>query len=576
MEQTFLFEFGLVLIIATALGLIARLLKQPLILAYLIAGVIIGPFALGLVQNFEIIKNFASIGIVFLLFLIGLELNPRKLLEIGGSALAVAVAQILFSGLIYYLAATIFGLTGVSALFLAAALTFSSTAIIVTLLSNRNDLNSLHGKIIVGVLLVQDFVAIILLTFFSGISSGGSLSIRELSFQISARAIVLFALTYLVGQYLLPITFHRIARSQELLFLSGLAWCFCLSMVALSLGFSAEIGAFLAGITLAPLPYSAHIAAKTKPLRDFFIMIFFIYLGTSLVFTNLTALIKPALIFSLLILLANPFIVMIIMALLGYRKRTSFITGLTLTQTSEFSFIVVVLGAKINLFPKEIVTLTSLVAIFTVFVSTYLISNTNKIYHWLWPYLKFLDSGQIKNDLYNIPEDLENHIILIGCNRIGSIVLETLKKNHEKVAIIDFDPKKIRALTENKENCYFGDAADQDIVEHLHVQKAKMVISTIDKIEENEMVLKIYRKANHRLKIVLMAQTSEDALELYAAGADLVIVPTFISGDYLSLVLKQIYKGEAKLDHLKDKEIEALRGYVNDPFLKKLVAKTGK
>ena len=314
MDQTFLIEFGIVLAIAAALGVLARIFRQPLILAYLIAGIIIGPFVFGLVKDSDLISNFASIGIIFLLFLVGLELNPSKLVEIGRPALIAGLAQIIFSGLIYYLVAYIFGLSGTGAFYLAIAFTFSSTAIIVTLLSNRRDLDSLHGKMLVGILLIQDILAILILTIASGMKSGNiDVGTYQLGFQIILRALVLFALTYLIAKYILPPVFHRIARSSELLFLSSLAWCFILSITALGLGFSAEIGAFLAGISLAPLPFSTHVAAKTRPLRDFFLMIFFIYLGTTLIFTNIASQLTGAIVFSLLILIINPIIVMIAM-----------------------------------------------------------------------------------------------------------------------------------------------------------------------------------------------------------------------------------------------------------------------
>jgi len=575
LDQTFLIEFGIILVVAAGLGIILRILRQPLLLAYLLAGVLIGPFALGLVQNADIISNFASIGIIFLLFLIGLELNPRRLLEIGGSAVTIGLVQIAVSGLIYFLIANIFSITGLGAVYLAAALTFSSTAIIITLLSNRSDLDSLHGKLIVGILLVQDFVAIILLSIFSGANSSflSNLLPYQITFQVTLRAILLFVVTFLVGQYVLPLTFHRIARSQELLFLSSLAWCFLLAMAALALGFSAEIGAFLAGIALAPLPYSPHIAVKTKPLRDFFIMIFFIYLGSNLVFSDFNKVLTPALVFSSLILIVNPIIVMLTTSILGYGKRTSFITGITLTQTSEFSFIVIVLGVKLKILSPEISTLASLVALITVFISTYLIANTNRIYHFVAPYLHFLESGRKRDDVHILESALKDHVILLGWHRIGSIVFDTLKDEGKNVVVVDVDPKKIQKLIEMKENCIFGDAADHEIVEHIGLNEAKMVISTINRFEVNELILKTYRKINKSVKVIMTAGDTEEAAELYALGADLVIIPTMISGDYISHVLEQIHSG-ITLNKIKENNLRHLEKHNGDFFIKEALEKS--
>ncbi len=575
MDQTYLLEFGAVLIVAAVLGVFARLFKQPLILAYLVAGILIGPFALGVINEPKIIETFASIGIIFLLFLIGLELNPRKLLEIGNTALIAGFFQIVFSGIFYFIAVKLIGYSSTASAYMAVALAFSSTAIIITLLSNKNDLDTLHGKLLVGILLVQDFVAIFLLTIMSGInSSGDNPAILQLSTQIIFRAIILFVSIFLISKYVFPPIFRRIARSQELLFITSLAWCFFLSIVALSLGFSAEIGAFLAGVSLATLPYSHHVASKTRPLRDFFIMIFFIYLGTNLVFDNIGATITPAIVISLLILIINPIVVTLVLSFMGYRRRTAFLTGISLTQVSEFAFIVVALGTKANILPKEALTLVSMVAVITVFVSTYLYFASNKIYSWIRPLLNRIKGIHRTEDLYNLKDELKDHIVLIGYHRMGTILFEALKTKGETVAVIDYDPKRIQELIDRNEICTYADAVDHDIIEELNLKKAKMVISTIEKIEENQLLMETYRLVNKNLKVILTAQNVEEAEELYQLGADLVIVPSLISGDYLAYLLGRITKKEITLEQLKAKELESIASGESDQLVRQFAAKT--
>jgi len=571
MDQAFLVEFGVILVVAAVLGVLARFFKQPLILAYLVAGILIGPFAMGLVKSGQVIEIFAQIGIIFLLFFIGLELNPKKLLEIGNTALVAAFFQILFSGIFYFLAAIVFHFNAVASIYLAIALTFSSTAIIVTLLSNKNELDSLHGKLLVGILLVQDFVAIFLLTIISGINSAQDVSLLTLSYQVVVKAILLFVTTFLISKYVFPPIFAKIAKSHELLFISSLAWCFLLVIVSISLGFSAEIGAFIAGVSIASLPYAIHVASKTKPLRDFFIMIFFIYLGTTLVFSDFSKTIIPAIVLSILILLINPVVVTAVLTFLGYRKRTSFLTGISLTQVSEFSFLVAALGVKANILPKEVLTLVSMVAIITVFISTYLISSCHKIYHYIRPYLGFIKQGQKSDDLYNLPEELNDHVVLIGYHRIGSIVFHALKENGEKVAVIDYDPHRIKELIEQNEICTYADAVDHEVLEQLKLDHAKMVISTIHKFEENILILETYKKFNKKLKIILTAQDSDEALELYDLGADLVVVPSMITGDYLGLLLKNLGQKEVDIDDIRKKEIAVITNHQNDHVVSKLL-----
>lgn len=562
MDQAFLIEFGVVLIAAAGLGILARIFKQPLILAYLIAGILIGPLVFGLIKDTKMIEGFASIGIVFLLFLVGLELNPRKLLEIGSSALTIGGAQILISGLIYFVVAKLLNFTGAGTIYLAAALTFSSTAIIVTLLSDKRDLDSLHGKILVGILLIQDFVALLLLTIFSGMSKGiADQSLTEMILSISWKTIVLFVLTFICGKYLFPIIFRRIARSQELLFITSLAWCFSLVIISTLLGFSAEVGAFLAGISLASLPYSGHIAAKARPLRDFFITIFFIYLGTNLIFDNFALVAQKALVFSVFIIIVNPIIIMLVMSLLGYRKRTNFLTGISLTQVSEFSFLVVALGIKLNILPKDTISLVSTIAIITVFISTYLISHSSKVYQFLRPVLGLIESKKKKDELYNVPDELSDHIILVGFHRTGSHIYEELTNAGEKVVVVDFDPRHLQSLIDVNKPCIYGDAIDHELLEKLKPEKAKMLISTINKYEENRSIIETYRKINKKLQIIMTADENEDALDLYEHGADLVILPTLISGEYISYIIKQIGEDKIKIGDFKDKVIKAIKNH---------------
>ncbi len=571
MEQTFLVEFGLILTVATILGIMAKLLKQPLILAYLLTGVIVGPFALGLIKNIEIVEGLASIGIVFLLFFIGLELNPRRLIELGKSALTIALVQILILGSIYYFACLGLGLSGMGAIYLALALTFSSTAIIVTLLSNKKDLESLHGKILVGILLVQDFVAVAMLAIFPGIGENGGIGFSSATTQIIIKALILFALVFLVGKFILPPIFAKIAKSQELLFISSIAWCFILVVLSFGLGFGSEIGAFLAGISLAPLPFSAQISTKTKPLRDFFHTMFFVYLGSTLVFADVEKIAVPSLLFSLIILILNPIIIIITMSIIGFRKKTSFLTGISLTQISEFSFIVIAAGNKLQILPSETMTLTSMVAIITVFVSTYLISHASKIFRILSPYLGFLESGKKGETLMRLPEKLKNHNVLIGYHRIGEILLDTLRQQKKETVVIDVDPARINKLIDMGENCIYGDATDSELMEKINLSEASMAISTLDKLEENKILIDYYRNENKKITLIMVSEDVDDALELYEKGADLVVVPTVISGDYLAYLLNRINNGEIKVAKQREKEIEAIEKHKEDLVLHRFI-----
>jgi Trk K+ transport system NAD-binding subunit len=287
-------------------------------------------------------------------------------------------------------------------------------------------------------------------------------------------------------------------------------------------------------------------------------MIFFIYLGTTLVFTNFSTTIAPALVLSLIVMIVNPIVVTIVLSLLGFRKRTSFITGISLTQISEFSFIVIALGVKGNVLPQETITLVSTVAVITVFISTYLISSSQAIYHFFKPLLSLIKTNRQNEDLHNVPEQLSDHIILIGYHRMGTKIFKTLKSLGEKVAVIDYDPRRIRELIDQNEICTYADAIDHEVIQELKLSKAKMIISTIDKIEENRLIYETYKKDNKKLQFIMTAQDNEDSDDLYKMGVDLVIVPSLISGDYLSFLLEKLNKKQVTLEDLKKKELESI------------------
>lgn len=559
MEYSFLFEFGLILVIATLLGIIAKILKQPLILAYLIAGILIGPFVLGLVKNMDVIRSFSTIGIVLLLFLVGLELNPRRLLEIGIPAIIIGLAQVTISGLIYYLIGIKSGFSSVSMIYIAIALTFSSTAIIVTILSNKKDLENFHGKILVGILLVQDFIAVVMLTILSGLKiENATTLLHSPLLTIIFKAIILFTFVFLVAKYIIPTLFSIISRSYELLFITSIAWCFLLAIISQSLGFSAEIGAFLAGIALAPLPYNNQLISKTKPLRDFFLMIFFINLGSNLIFDQIQHTILISLPFILAILIINPLIVMVIMALLGYRKRISFLVATSLTQISEFSYLIVALGVKLGYLPDTATSMISIIFIATIFISTYFITFNRKIFHYVRPLLGNFERKNTRDNLENIPTDINGHIILVGCHRMGEYILESLLKLKEKIIVVDFNSSKINELIAAGIPCIYGDGIDHDLIEKLAVPKAKMVISTIDNFEEGSILIDLYRSHNKKIQVILTAHNEEDGLNLYKQGADFVIVPSTISGEYAGFVLKKIEEGKTDFRKIRKQEIRAL------------------
>ena len=548
-----LLELAIVILIAAVLGATAKLFKQPIVLAYLIAGVVIGYFGFFRFTDKEIFRMFSDLGIMFVLFLVGLEINYTSLRLVGKPSLIIGFAQIVFTFIIGFLIAFLFGFNNLISAYIAIALTFSSTVIVVKILSEKKDLNSLYGKLSIGILLVQDFLAILLLIILTGVESGKGLILSDILLTI-VKGAALFVLMLILGKKIFPKIFDKIAHSQELLFLTSLAWLFIVAAGAEKIGFSIEIGGFLAGLALANASEHFQIASRIKPLRDFFILIFFVILGSSIIFSNFSGLTLPIIVFSLFVLIGNPLIVLIIMGLMGYRKRTSFLAAVTSAQISEFSLILAAVGLKLEHLTEPAVSLITAVGIITITLSTYMIIYGEEIFRRLSPYLLIFERKKTKEDESFIKE-FNKPIILIGCHRTGQSIAYNLPK--DDLLIIDFDPDIITQLKKHGFNYLFGDIADLEIMEKANLNKAKLIISTSPDLEDNLTLLSEMKNVAAKPKIIVRARTENEAKILYQNNADYVLLPHFTAGQYLGKTIT--LDPEMKIiESLKKKDLELM------------------
>lgn len=541
MSNIFL-EITLVICLAAFLTVLFRLLKQPAILAYILTGIIIGPLGQLQLHSQEVLQAMGELGITLLLFMIGLELKLSELKSVGKIAATLGIAQIIFTTLTGFAICQVLGFSRVSSLYISVALMFSSTIFVVKLLSDKKDLSSLYGKISLGFLLIQDFVAIVSLVFLSGFKTATFEFSLATFVVVIIKAIVLFGIIVYVSKTILPKLIDAIARSSETLFLFSIAWALGLSALVSSsyVGFSIEIGGLLAGLSLANASENFQIAAKIKALRDFFITMFFVILGTSMTFTHLGNIWAPAVVLSLFVLIGNPLIVMIILGLQGYRKRTSFLAGLTAGQISEFSFILVFLGNSLGHIPQEVVSLVTLVGIVTFTLSTYMILHGNSLHKLLGNMLTIFERRDTQEEISSPSSgqpDFTNHVVLVGANRMGESILEALLGSDEKVLVVDFNPDIVKKLSQKNVPYLFGDISDLEIQERAHLNTAKLIISTVPDTSDNLILLKELHK-NKKTKVVVIGASSQDAKELYKAGADYVVVPHLLGGKHLAKMIK--------------------------------------
>lgn len=529
-------ELGLIIAIGIIITVITWILRQPLILGYIFTGIIVGPNLLGILRSTEVLGVFSQVGIALLLFIVGLGLTPRVVKEVGKVSVITGVGQVIFTSAIGFLISKSLGFSTITSIYIAIALTFSSTIIIMKLLSDKGDTSTLYGRIAIGFLIVQDIIAMIILMVVSSSRQGFNLGVIFENFAIGVGLVVAL---FLLGIYALPKITNIIAKSQEFLLLFSVGWCLILAALFHYLGFSMEIGALLAGITLASSPYKYEISAKMKPLRDFFIVLFFILLGAQIGFANLGTYAIPIILFSIFVLIGNPLIVMVLMGLLGYTRRNSFLAGLTVAQISEFSIILVALGIKMGHLTNEILFIITTVALITIAGSSYVILYADKIYPYLSNYLKIFERKGQKVDAHKYHSSDKYDIILFGCDRIGYDLLKSLKKLRTKFLVIDYNPDTIVNLAKEGIECRYGDAEDVELLNELNFSDAKMIISTIADFDTNCFLITKIMEINRNAVVIVVAHQIDEAIELYKKGASYVIMPHFLGGKHAATLIER-------------------------------------
>jgi Kef-type K+ transport system membrane component KefB len=553
MIETFFLELAIIIVVATVLGILFRKLKQPVLLAFIFAGIILGSSFLNVITYQELMQVFSELGVAFLLFLVGINLDLRIFKEIGKTSIITGIGQIIFTTFCGFLIASFLGFGFIEALYIAIALTFSSTIIIVKLLSDKKELNSLYGKISIGFLLVQDFVAIVALIFIS--SFAFSVDLTSQIFQFISGLVLLFLLFFIATRFLAKRIFALLSTSQELLFLGAISWCFIFTAAAILLGFSKEIGALLAGVSIASLPYTYEVLGKLKYLRDFFIVLFFVVLGSNLVFASSDIILAPAIIFAIFVLVGNPIIVFILMAKLGYKGRTSFLSSLTVAQISEFSLILILLGQSVGHVSHQVTSIITLVAVATISVSTYMIIYNNKVYDTLSGFLPILRTKRFFEDSLHMIKAKEYAFVCLGFGETGKRIFLDKELNRKDVLVVDFDPAALKEAARKKFNTFYGDVSDLETLNFILKVKPKIVVSTIMDVKLNIVLAKKLLQKNRDINMIVLAHDIPGAKKLNAAGIDFVLVPSLLTAQKMKIILKDIKDGnESELDRLKNTE----------------------
>ncbi len=535
MNNIFL-QLALVLSLASAIGYVVYRLKFPLVVAYLLSGVLITLFHFFNPHDSLLFGVLPDLGIALVLFLIGMELDLREVKALGGPIILSALGQIFISTLAGYAIAGFLGFSPVESVYLGLGLAFSSTVVVVKLLLEKRDLNSLYGKLSVGILLLEDLVAIAALMFISLNSSVFHLGLNN-SFplvKIVLSALLLFGLTYLLSRYVLEKIFDEVAKSVELLFLTAITWCFLFTALAVMMGFSVVIGAFLAGVALASSPYHLQIQGKIKPLRDFFLTLFFIYLGLQARVSDLAQAWPAILVFTAYALIVKPLIYLLILGTFGFRKHTLFQTSLNLSQISEFSLVVLLVGKQSGVISDVALSAMAAVGVLSIIFSSIMIEYSHKIYQLLAPFLRFFEHPEKVHHLESrLEEEIEDHVIVIGAHRVGGPVVEYLQNTKIPLVVMDFNPHIVEKLRKDGVKVIYGDVGDPEILDNLRLEKARLIICTANDFADNELLLEECKRRRVQAKIVARATEPSQARILKQMGADYVILPEQVSGDFL-------------------------------------------
>ncbi|WP_246020463.1 cation:proton antiporter [Aliigemmobacter aestuarii] len=530
-------EVALLLAMAAGIGLFGTLLRQPLIVSFIAVGLIAGPSALDVVHSDAQIDLLSELGIAVLLFLVGIKLDVKLIRSLGAVSVMTGMGQVLFTAFFGYLIGLAVGLGHVTGLYVAVALTFSSTIIIVKLLSDKREIDALHGQIALGFLIVQDLFVVMAMIVLSAIgigtsdeaTHGGGSVLSVLASGVAMVAAVILFVRYVAN----PLT-ERLARAPELLVIFAIALAAMFAAIGDLVGLGKEVGGLLAGVALASTAYRETIAARLAPLRDFLLLFFFIALGATLDLSLLGSHVTGAVIFSLFVLIGNPLIVLAIMGAMGYRKRTGFLAGLTVAQISEFSLIFVAMGVSLGHVTDDALGLVTMVGLVTIAASTYMITFSHHLYALFEPWLGIFERKGTPRE----PSEAGSHtissfqVIIFGLGRFGTAIGIRLRKRGVRVLGVDFNPLAVRRWRELGLEAEFGDATDAEFVAELPLRGVVWLVSTVpihptglSHEDARRTLIQLARTAGFTGRIAAASHSPHDTEMMFGSGADMVLEP---------------------------------------------------
>ena len=562
-------DLAIILLSATVVGFVAKRTGQPTIIAYIVAGVLLGPAALGIVEVGELTETLSELGLAFLLFLLGIKMRIEEIRHVLAPIVRISIPQMIAVALVGGGISLALGFTPVESLLIGLAVMYSSTAVVIKMLTDKDEATSLHGKIDVGVLLVQDIVVVIILAVLAAGRPDSAAEVATTLAVVLTLVAIITVVAIAASQYLLPRVFRRIADDKEVFFLVAISWAFLFVFVSENVNLflapfgieaylSIEMGAFLAGLAIAQLPYSKELQDRVNPLTDLFVMVFFVSVALDLEANELLFYWEEALLAALVLMPAKLVIFFLLIDRQGFDLETTFLGSVNMMQISEFGIIVGVAAQQGGFIGVEVLGFLTLLALVTMSVSVYFIEYNSRLFELARPYLSRWDT---ESEFAGEKKEYRDHAVVIGYDEVTKNALPLLAEHYEDVVVVDRRADHVETLDSEGYDAVYGDFRSATIRKDVALKKAEFVLSSSVQLEVNKALLE---EVGGDATVIVEAERTEDALELYERGAHYVIVSGRLAADRLADYLEAYLLGNEALEQAIRSDIELLES--PDPF----------
>jgi len=540
-------DLAIILLAAAVAGFAARQTGQPTIIAYILTGVVVGPVVLGLVEVTELTETLSELGLAFLLFLLGIKMRLDEVKHILAPIAKISIPQMALVASVGIGISLALGFDLVESIIIGLAVMYSSTAVVIKMLTDLDETTTLHGKIDVGILLVQDIVVVIILAV---LAAGRPESVAEIGTTLAIVLALVAAITVAAlaaSKYALPPVFRRIADNRQIFFLVAISWAFLFVFVSEEINLflapfgveaylSIEMGAFLAGVAIAQLPYSKELQDRVNPLTDLFVMVFFASVALSLRADELLFFWREAVIGALVLMIAKFLIFFALISWQRFDTETTFLGSLYMVQVSEFGIVVGVAALQGEFITVEVLGFLTLVALLTMSVSVYFFAYGRQLLERAEPRLARFESAETFTEQ---KEEYSGHAVVVGYDDVTRNLLGLLDEHFDQLVVVDRRTDHIQALREDGYDAVFGDIGSATIRKDVALKKAAFVLSSSDQLEIGKTIL---RETGEKTTVFVEATDVNDAQKLYDEGADYVIRSVNLSSnrvaDYLTAYLE--------------------------------------